>query len=201
MYALYVERCKDNNVSSRDIAKYWLYSETFNNEFNFAFKEPANNTCDICDEFVIKIKNSTAEEEACLQKNYEAHLNEAKLRYSEKKKDKLIAKDRRNKKNTIMIDLQKCLPTPYLTIEQSFYLRKLWTLNLTIHDDTLNKATCVLWDETKGGRGGNEIACCVFKWDLQLNETESNIEELTVWSDNCSVQNRNFMIVTLYIWL
>lgn len=100
-----------------------------------------------------------------------------------------------------MVDLQKCLPTPYLTNGQSFYLRKLWTLNLTIHDDTLNKATCVLWDETKGGRGGNEIASCVLKWALQLKETEPNIEELSIWSDNCAGQNRNFMIVTLYMWL
>lgn len=201
MYKLYVDNCKEHKVPSGNIAKHWLYSEIFNNEFNLAFKEPANDSCDICDEFIIKIKNSTIKEEACLQKNYEAHLDEAKLRYAEKKKDKLEAKETGCKKKTIMVDLQKCLPTPYLTNGQSFYLRKLWTLNLTIHDDTLNKATCVLWDETKGGRGGNEIASCVLKWALQLKETESNIEELNIWSDNCAGQNRNFMIVTLYMWL
>lgn len=106
-----------------------------------------------------------------------------------KKKDELVAKDSGSKKKTIMVDLQKCHPTSYLTNVQSFYLRKLWTLNLTIHDDTLNKATCVLWDETKGGRGGNEIASCVLKWALQLKETESDIiEELTIWSDNCQTE-------------
>jgi len=61
-----------------------------------------------------------------------------------KKKDKFEAKETGCKKKTIMVDLQKCLPTPYLTNGQSFYLKKLWTLNLTIHNDTLNKATCVI---------------------------------------------------------
>ncbi|KAF0682293.1 Uncharacterized protein FWK35_00033855, partial [Aphis craccivora] len=157
MYKLYVDNCKEHKVPTGNIAKHWLYSEIFNNEFNLAFKEPANDSCVICDEFIIKIKNSTIEEEACLQKMYEAHLDEAKLRYAEKK--------RTNLKQRVLA------------------------------------ATCVLWDETKGGRGGNEIASCVLKWALQLKETEPNIEELSIWSDNCAGQNRNFMIVTLYMWL
>lgn len=89
MYKLYVDNCKEHKVPTGNIAKHWLYSEIFNNEFNLAFKEPANDSCDICDEFIIKIKNSTIEEEACLQKMYEAHLDEAKLRYAEKKRTNL----------------------------------------------------------------------------------------------------------------
>lgn len=68
MYKLYVDNCKEHKVPTGNIAKHWLYSEIFNNEFNLAFKEPANDSCDICDEFIIKIKNSTIEEEVCLQK-------------------------------------------------------------------------------------------------------------------------------------
>nr|CAH7735264.1 unnamed protein product [Callosobruchus chinensis] len=98
-----------------------------------------------------------------------------------------------------MMDLQKCLPTPCLTNSRSFYLRKLWTLNLTIHCDTTGQSYCLLWDETKGQRGGNEIASCIIKW-AQQNITEQ-VQELTIWSDNCSGQNRNKMKILAYMWL
>jgi len=44
MYKLYVDNCKEHKVPTGNIAKHWLYSEIFNNEFNLAFKEPANVT-------------------------------------------------------------------------------------------------------------------------------------------------------------
>ncbi|KAJ8969097.1 hypothetical protein NQ314_001929 [Rhamnusium bicolor] len=127
------------------------------------------------------------------------HHKEAELRYKLKSQDEEEAKKSNLKKMVVMVDLQKCLPTPCLSNSRSFYLRKLWTLNLTIHCDTTGQSYCMIWDETLGLRGGNEISSCIIKWALQnLNE---NVEELTIWSDNCSGQNRNKMIIPAYMWL
>lgn len=93
-----------------------------------------------------------------------------------------------------MLDLQKCLPTPYLTNAKSFYSLKLWTLNLTIYDATEKKAYCMVWDESVAGRGGNEIASALLKWAKQ-GLKDSNTETLIIWSDNCPSQNRNIISI------
>ena len=105
-----------------------------------------------------------------------------------------------NSKNVmICVDMQKCLPTPVLTNCQSFYSLKLWTYNYTLYDVTNKVTTCVMWDESKSGRGANEMASGMLRW--ALSNIKPNHETLTIWSDNCPSQNRNFVMVMLYFHL
>lgn len=197
MYSLYVEECLENNVA---YAKKWLFHKIFNENFNLSFTLPDNDTCDVCDKNLTAMKNKhSAEELDQIKKTHKEHLEEASLRYRLKKEDKTISKIDKTKR-VLMVDLEKCLPTPNLTNSQSFYLRKLWTLNYTIHDSSNDKTWCMLWDEVTAGRGGNEMASCLYSWAVQeLMGTET--KKLTVWSDNCSGQNRNLNMVLMYIWL
>ncbi|KAJ8873553.1 hypothetical protein PR048_024371, partial [Dryococelus australis] len=55
---------------------------------------------------------------------------------------------------------------------------------------------CPMGDEAIGGRGGNEIASCILKWCTK--HLPSNINSLTFWSDNCTGQNINIVIVYCY---
>jgi hypothetical protein len=87
------------------------------------------------------------------------HQEDSANRYHIKRQDKDLGKSNRTKEN-VMMDQQKCLPTPSLTNGQCFYIRKLWTLNLTIHIDTMGTKNCIFWNETLDGRGGNEISSC-----------------------------------------
>lgn len=97
-----------------------------------------------------------------------------------------------------MVDLQKCLSTPSLTNGQSFYLRKLWTLNLTIFEAASNTAHNMIWNERIGQRGANEIGSCIIKWATKLPHS---VQEVTIWSDNCQGQNRNLKIVLAHMWI
>ncbi|XP_046684652.1 uncharacterized protein LOC124370411 [Homalodisca vitripennis] len=197
MYGLYVEECREKQVNP---AKKWLFSKVFNEDFNMAFKLPDNDTCDVCDEFECRLKNKqNSEELEEISRRHQEHLDEAASRYRLKREDKLHGKED-HKSKVVMADLQKCLPTPNLTNSQSFYLRKLWTLNYTIHDPANNKTWCMLWDEVTGGRGGSEMASCFYAW-ASRDIIESGIEKLTVWTDNCSGQNRNMNMILMYIWL
>lgn len=200
MYQLYVEHCKEQKLEENFIGKEWLYHDIFNSEFNLAFKQPANDTCDTCDEHIVRIKQASPDEKIEIEQNYNSHLVEAQKRYDEKRADKFSSKDNQTKQKVIMIDLQKCLPTPSLSNSQAFYLRKLWTLNLTIFDATTGKSFCAMWDETVGARGANEVSSCVYKWAMsEIVGTE--IEEITIWTDNCAGQNRNLVLAMCYFWL
>lgn len=95
--------------------------------------------------------------------------------------------------------MQKCLRTPLMTNCQSFYLRKLWVLNETLHDDTSNKSYCMMSNETLGGRGANVVSSCLIEW--AMNYLDPSIKEITIWSDNCSGQNRYIVMIYCYFWL
>lgn len=63
MYELYVSDCREQNVPFEQIAKLWLYTEIFNTEFNYSFKNPVNDTCDECDYFQVQLRNMVSNEE------------------------------------------------------------------------------------------------------------------------------------------
>lgn len=197
MYSLYLEECQ---TKCQTAAKEWQFRKIFNEEFNYSFHAPSNDTCDICDSFAIKLKDNEmhSTEKDKIKNDQETHLKEATARYNLKKIDKdMASKDPSHR--VLMVDLQKCLPTPLLTNSSSFYLRKLWSLNYTIHEPN-NTTWCMMWDEVRGGRGGNEMASCFFKW-ASNNLINSGTKEVTIWSDNCTGQNRNMIMVMLYFWL
>lgn len=193
MYQCFCEEMLEKGMEKNNIPKQWIYSEIFNTEFNLSFKEPGNDTCDQCDEYAIKLKESISiEERHQLEEIYENHLLDADKRYEMKRNDKRFVT---NDTKVIMVDLQKCLPTPLLKNAQSFYSLKLWTFNYTLYDASQMSASCFMWDESIAGRGGNEMASCMLKYSMNLSR---NIEHLIVWSDNCPSQNRNLQMIMCY---
>ncbi|CAG9781780.1 unnamed protein product [Diatraea saccharalis] len=200
MYKLYVNKCKDNNMPDDKIPKKWLYDKIFNEHFNLSFYLPSVDTCDTCDKFAAMLKcEQNPEEIEKLKKLNTEHLDDATNRYRLKKQDKETSKGSERKSITLMMDMQKCLATPLLTNSQSFYLRKLWTFNETLQNDTENKSFCMMWDETQGGRGANEVGSCIIQWVLHHKSNET--KEITIWSDNCAGQNRNIVLIYCYFWL
>lgn len=200
MYNLYREECEENNLPENQIGKEWLYSEIFNYEFNYSFKLPSNDTCDLCDKLKVQLQEAgSMETRHSLQEEYDKHLKDAQTRYQLKSEDKNRSRTSKTEK-VVMIDLEKCLPTPELTNSQSFYSLKLWTFNLVIHDATSQISYCMMWDESVAGRGGNEIASCLLKF-IHINDIPDSLEELTIWSDNCPSQNRNLLVIMCYFWM
>lgn len=201
MYKLYLAKCEEDKVPKASIAKKWAYKNILKSEFNLSFKTPSADTCDSCDKFIVQLKDCANEvNKLTLQENYNTHLKDADIRYEEKRNDKRGSRSSPESIKVVMMDLQKCLPTPYLTNNQSFYCLKLWTLNLTIYDATMKKSYCMVWDESEAGRGGHEIASALVKW-AEMVLKNSAIEHLIIWSDNCPSQNRNVMIMMSYMWL
>lgn len=107
------------------------------------------------------------------------------------------------RKGQIMIsasfDLQSILQLPSKEESLLYYTRKLCVYNLTIYETkSPNEAHCMLWMETDGKRGSNEIGTALKLWIENLPE---NIKELSLFSDTCSGQNRNQYISALFLHL
>lgn len=196
MYQCFYDEQVENGIDTNDIPKQWLYSDIFNTEYNLSFKEPGNDTCDQCDEYTIKLKESISpEDRQQLERQYEEHLFDADNRYKLKRCDKESGRTQDNIR-VVMVDLQKCLPTPLLKNAQSFYSLKLWTFNYTVYEATEKKASCFMWDESIAGRGGNEMASCMLRYILSLND---KVQQVIIWSDNCPSQNRNHQMIMCYL--
>lgn len=58
MYSLYLEDCTESGLRPENTAKEWLYSEIFNYEYKYSFKDPDNDTCDLCDQLKLQLQEA-----------------------------------------------------------------------------------------------------------------------------------------------
>lgn len=86
MFKMYGDECNERGNTK---CSEWKYREIFNKEFNLSFHPPTNDTCDICDKYMVLEKQSSNEEENLnLARMKESHLKEASSRYRLKTEDK-----------------------------------------------------------------------------------------------------------------
>lgn len=56
MYNFYKIKCEEEGLEGSEIAKSWIYHHVFKTEFNLRFKQPSNDTCDMCDNLNMALK-------------------------------------------------------------------------------------------------------------------------------------------------
>ncbi|KAJ8895253.1 hypothetical protein PR048_000578 [Dryococelus australis] len=79
-------------------------------------------------------------------------------------------------------------------------IKKLWKFNFTSYDSYDGSVHCVMWDESKAGRGGNEIASGILKWADHVIPN-STVDEITVWTVNCYGQNKSMSVIMCFFWI
>ncbi|CAH1974127.1 unnamed protein product [Acanthoscelides obtectus] len=169
------------------------FEEIFH-KLNIGIKKPSKDTCGKCDCLRMKITlTSNVEEKLKYQHELDTHQKQADDYYKLKAEDKRLSKIDPTTK-TVTFDLQQCLPTPKVSTGISFYLRQLWTFNLTVHDCDNDQAYCFMWHEAIAGRGANQVGSCIHQF---LNSIPSDVEKITLYSDSCTGQNKNAHIVAM----
>ncbi|KAK5640415.1 hypothetical protein RI129_011226 [Pyrocoelia pectoralis] len=174
----------------RSIVTYKFYSEIFHTEFpHLRFGRPRSDTCGICDKYTNKIKACDPGPE---KKNL---INALELHHRKSEKARLTmthdmagSQKINSDTNVVSIDLEQVLFLPTLTHSAMFYSRQLSCYNLDVHLSDTECAYMCLWEETLTGRGGNEIASCLLK-------------ALSQETDNCIGQNKNKIMLMLFIYL
>ncbi|KAE8742216.1 hypothetical protein FOCC_FOCC012230 [Frankliniella occidentalis] len=173
MYRLYQQEPDNPAVSLSTYTK--LFKLT-----GLKIHPPQTDGCDTCDSLEISIKDAGDDLRKSLKIEKEMHIRKSEKAYELKKKAKAAAKENPTSRVLVM-DLQQCLPTPYLKCKKIYYSRQLYVLNFTIHDCSTGLTHCYMWNEVEGNRGSNEIATCLLQHILQSVPDE--VTKLTIFSD------------------
>ena len=185
MYSMYLAECAAKEFVP--VAEH-IYRNIFNNDFNLAFHIPSKDQCDTCRMYKLKIQTGTGDPED--KQKYVQHLNRKETARVHKEKDKVPVEGRK----TASFDLQQVFMCPKLNLGSAYYLRKLNIYNFTIYEMDSKEGYCYVWPETEGGRGGNEIATCVYSWLLEKDK--EGIQNIILYSDSCAGQNKNRIMTT-----
>lgn len=184
MHSLYLEQCIKDNVPDYFRVTKSTYRNIFVSKFNLSFGHPKSDTCSTCD-----AGNSNEEHVEMYHASFE-----------------LLKADREKSKTGdtayLTMDLQQTMPLPRLSTSKAFYLRQLWFYNLGIHVVTKDaeRTTFCVWTENQASRGSKEVTSSLLT-ALEHEESLRNIDHLVIWSDSCSGQNKNFLMVCLYQYL
>lgn len=191
LFRAFQEKNPKSNITYR------YYYQTFKRFFpNLSFHHPRSDTCGTCDLLHNKIRTDPNNKEA--KTKLDIHHRKAEKARELMKMDHERSQHPTSEVSTIAIDLEQVLSLPTLTHGEMFYLRQLSCYNLCIHVGDNNKGYMFLWHEGFSGRGGNEIASCLYK---AVRCKIFYKKKLTIWSDNCIAQNKNKMMLFLCIYL
>jgi hypothetical protein len=184
LYEEYKRQCSGEPVSR------WTYERLFH-EMGLKIKPLKMDTCKTCDKLNTEIMHATSQQEKDSKlQQLELHHRMWEKAVEVKRQDKEEARED-NKKHVVAFDMQQCLPTPHLRTSVVFYKRQLWVYNCTIHDCGSKNSVQNMWHEGEGERGPNQIGSCLYYY---IKELPDNVEELTLWSDTCSGQNKNSIV-------
>lgn len=196
---LFIAFCKKYPDSK---VNYRFYADTFHKSFpHLRFGKPKSDTCSTCDLLNCKIKAaSDGPEKRSHTSQLELHQRKAEKATKQLKTDSIQSQDPGSDTLVMAMDLEQVIFTPTLTHSDMFYSRQLSNYNLGLHVADTNVGIMCLWDESLSGRGGNEVGSVILK-ALLSHDIFATKDKLIVWSDNCIGQNKNRMLLMVYIYL
>lgn len=186
MHKLYIEESIDSKLPEKFCkVKESYYRHIFVTHFNLSFGQPKSDTCSTCDS-----GEKTEEHIENFQAACEAMRSDRELAESDSKVAYLT------------VDLQQTMPLPRLSTSKAFYLRQAWFYNLGIHITTKegSRAIFCTWTEDQAKRGSSEVLSSLLT-AFELDEQLKSKEHIIIWSDSCSGQNKNFLMICLYQYL
>ncbi|CAG9783437.1 unnamed protein product [Diatraea saccharalis] len=191
IYELYKEKYPEGVSKS-------TFKNIFYKKFNLRFKKPQKDTCNKCDIFNVQKKNLTGPELEKVENEHRVHLDKAKSLRQQMKKDMKVATID-NTIETLTFDLEKTNCLPRLPTNIIYYKRQLNLYNFGIHQASNNQGYFNIWLEHEGGRGTQEVGCCLKKFIL--NNLRNTTKELILWADSCGGQNKSIKLVLMLLHL
>lgn len=178
LYHFYKDECKERGIASLSIAS---FSNSFS-DMNFSLFKPKKDQCDVC----LGFKTKNIDESV-----YIKHLDKKAAARDEKVRDKM------EKKWVFTVDLQSVLMAPMTKASAMYYKSKLVVHNFTIFDLKSLDGHCFLWHEGEGSLTANEFASILNYFISNLDTVQG--DEVIIYSDGCTYQNRNMTISNMFL--
>lgn len=94
--------------------------------------------------------------------------------------------------------MQKVLIIPKMAEKNSFFVSRLVAFNETFSPLHKAKNQCLMWHEAIRGRNACDVASTFF---YIIKNSDANVNEFIFWSDNCSAQNKNWVLYSTMVLL
>jgi len=182
----------------KKVCSYQKYRQVFCHNFNLGFGNPRQDTCSFCASKTTELRNAAGVEKQKVITELRLHKLRAKKFFELlRKKDQDTV--------TISFDMQQNQPLPKLTTGEIFYSRQVWLYNLTFvqqaadNTQTAKDVKIYTWLETESGRGSNEVGSALQHYLTSLEGILHGKRDMTLrlFSDSCSSQNKNTVIMCL----
>lgn len=155
-----------------------LFNEIFH-KLNYSIFIPRKDQCDTC----ISAKYFNIHEDS-----YQSHIKAKDEARAEKAKDKETASA---KKSVWTLDVQAVLLCHKTKASALYYKTKLQVHNLSFYNLKTGEGHCYVWDETQGDVNSEMFAHLQYTHFSETLDAHPEIEEIIIWSDGCTYQNRN----------
>lgn len=167
-------------------------------DLNISFNMPMSDKCEDCTNLENKVKESSDDDsKQKAEEDLQKHKQKASRAEGEYKKDVIAAE--KSETRFYSMDLQKVIILPIMPeCKSSFFTSRLIVFNetfATINPNSKNTSYCVFWHEAIGNRKAEAIADSV----LKVLEVERDVGEFVFWADNCSAQNKNYVLFSFLI--
>ncbi|GBM32079.1 hypothetical protein AVEN_150068-1 [Araneus ventricosus] len=193
LYTAFKKQYPQSNVTRA------YYVSVFKEDFpKLKFARPRTDTCNKCDKLNASVSISASPaEKRIAETQLQLHILKNDEAQDIMREDTIRSQMPGSSVTVFAMDLQQVLFVPTLIHSRMFYSRQISCYNLCIHDSTNNESYINMWHEGIAGRGGNEVASCLFK----IMTTKVTTRRVILWADNCSGQNENRMILIILIYL
>lgn len=187
------EQLLHENQYMKPIVKYEYYRKFFTENFKMSFGKPKSDTCQKCDKLMNKIDAADNEEQKRqLETDKKLHITKAETFYTDIKAKTALAKNDLSVE-VLTFDFQQNLPLPVSSSGEVFYKIQLWVYNFCVHVGSTGKSYFYVYDETLAAKGQNDVASLLHHFFN--NHIKEDVTDIYMFSDNCSSQNKNYVLV------
>lgn len=183
-----------------DKVSYELYRKFLRNDMNISFAQLGNEECELCESYKLHKVTCNDTEECTVCFSYNTHCNRYKTARKYYQQDAELSKSSENSSKAFFsADLQKVVLLPRLEMFKiAIFCPRIIDFNesfVPVGSSTREKPYAVLWHEGISGRKKEDIISAY----RAFFESKRDCTEITVWTDNCTGQNKNWTFFSFLV--
>lgn len=191
---------------------YEKFRQTFVENFNISFGYPRTDTCATCDEQKVKelsietsLEGSIGENKAKLEKELKdlqttMKIHKVKASWFYKRKRDARRESRKSvKTEAIVVDYGRNLQVPDISTSEVYFRRQLSFYVFNVHVLATGVSVFYTYDQTEGKKGSDDVVSMLDHFIH--NFLDPSVEELNIFCDGCSGQNKNYTMLRYFHYM